>query len=81
MLLGSYSKQDPVNILADNFTEKNQGPGLHWPYFTYTGKQYWLNGFKNWPGYTNGKANFGMDSSFTTIGLLNNYNIYTHPVK
>ncbi|MGZ8559736.1 MAG: hypothetical protein ACXWWC_15440, partial [Chitinophagaceae bacterium] len=81
LLLGSYPKQDPLTILTDNFTEKNLEPGLHWPYFTYTGKQYWLSGFKNWPGYTNGKANFGMDSSFTTIGLLNNYNIYTHPAR
>jgi hypothetical protein len=76
--LGSYPKQDPVIILADHFIEKKQVIGLHWPYFTYTGKQYWLNGFKNWPGYKNGKANFGMDSSFTTVGLLNNYSIYTH---
>ncbi len=53
---------------------------MHWPYFTYTGKQYWLNGFQNWPGYRNGKADFGLDSSFTTVGLLNNYGIYTHSV-
>ena len=78
ILLGSYPKQNPANILADHFVEKKPGTGLHWPYFTYTGKQYWLNGFKNWPGYAKGKANFGLDSSFTTVGLFNNYGIYTH---
>jgi len=51
---------------------------LHWPYFNYKGTQYWLDGFKNWPGYVNGKVNFGMDSSFTSVGLLNNYGIHTH---
>lgn len=78
LLLGSYPKQKTENILADHFIEKKPGSGLHWPYFTYTGKQYWLNGFKNWPGYEKGKADFGSDSSFTTVGLLNNYGIYTH---
>ncbi len=78
LLLGSYPKQNPASILSDHFIEQKPGAGLHWPYFTYTGKQYWLNGFQNWPGYKNGKANFGLDSSFTTIGLLNNYGIYTH---
>ncbi|MGZ8523974.1 MAG: hypothetical protein ACXWV1_06070 [Chitinophagaceae bacterium] len=78
LLLGSYPKQDPNNILADHFMEEKPGAGLHWPYFTYTGKQYWLNGFKNWPGYAKGRANFGLDSSFTTVGLFNNYGIYTH---
>ncbi|WP_276500558.1 hypothetical protein [Terrimonas pollutisoli] len=80
LLLGSYPKQDPSKILANYFVESKPGAGLHWPYFTYTGKQYWLNGFQNWPGYKNGKADFGLDSSFTTVGLLNNYGIYTHSV-
>ena len=80
LLLGSYPKQDPSKILASYFVESKPGVGLHWPYFTYTGKQYWLNGFQNWPGYRNGKADFGLDSSFTTVGLLNNYGIYTHSV-
>ena len=78
LLLGSYPKQDPASMLSKYFVTKSPGTGLHWPYFTYTGKQYWMNGFQNWPGYINGKANFGLDSSFTTIGLLNNYGIYTH---
>ena len=78
LLLGSYLKQDAATILADHFIERKPGAGLHWPYFTYTGKQYWLNGFQNWPGYAKGKANFGLDSSFTSVGLLNNYGIYTH---
>lgn len=80
LLLGSYPKQDPSMILSRFFSEKNPGTGLHWPYFTYTGKQYWLNGFKNWPGYVNREANFGSDSSFTSIGLFNNYGIYNHSV-
>jgi hypothetical protein len=57
------------------------GAGMHWPYFTYTGKQYWLNGFQNWPGYEKGQADFGLDSSFTSIGLLNNFGIYTHEIN
>jgi len=80
LLLGSYPKQDPGMILSKFFSEKNPGTGLHWPYFTYTGKQYWLNGFQNWPGYVNREANFGLDSSFTSIGLFNNYGIYNHAV-
>jgi hypothetical protein len=78
LLLGSYQKQEPSTLLSDHFEVRKPGTGLHWPYFTYTGKQYWLNGFKNWPGYAKGKADFGLDSSFTTMGLLNNYGIYTH---
>jgi hypothetical protein len=50
---------------------------MHWPYFGYKDKQYWLNGFKNWPGYFDGKANFGSDSSFVSVGLNNNYGLYT----
>lgn len=80
LLLGSYPKQDPSKILASYFVDSKPGTGLHWPYFIYTGKQYWLDGFQNWPGYKNGKADFGLDSSFTTIGLLNNFGIYTHSV-
>ncbi|MEP7376555.1 MAG: hypothetical protein ABI675_24370 [Chitinophagaceae bacterium] len=80
LLLGSYPKQDPTMILSKFFSETNPGTGLHWPYFTYTGKQYWMSGFQNWPGYLNREANFGLDSSFTSIGLFNNYGIYTHTV-
>ncbi len=79
--MGSYPKQDPDHLLADHFNQKKQAAGLQWPYFTYTGKQYWLNGFQNWPGYSNGKANFGTDSSFTSVGLLNNFNICTHQAR
>lgn len=78
LLLGSYPKQDPAMLLSKFFDQKNPDTGLHWPYFTYTGRQYWLNGFEKWPGYINHKANFGMDSSFTSIGLYSNYDIYTH---
>jgi len=78
LLLGSYPKQDPAKILSRFFANRKPADSLHWPYFTYTGKQYWLNGFENWPGYTDHKADFGSDSSFTSIGLFDNYDIYTH---
>ncbi|HSU27838.1 MAG TPA: hypothetical protein VLJ68_05615, partial [Chitinophagaceae bacterium] len=77
LLLGSYPRQDLSRILTRYFATNNPDPGLHWPYFTYQGQSYWLNGFENWPGYLNGKADFGSDSSFTSIGLNNNYGIYT----
>ncbi len=77
LLLGSYPKQDPVKMLSKFFANRKPADSLHWPYFTYTGKQYWLNGFENWPGYTDHKADFGSDSSFTSIGLFDNYDIYT----
>ena len=77
LLLGSYSKQSLQNLLLKHFATQNPEANFHWPYFNYKGKQYWLNGFANWPGYMNGKANFGSDSSFVSIGLFNNYGIYT----
>ena len=83
LLLGSYSRQSLQNLLAQHFATQNPEANLHpiaigWPYFSYNGKQYWLNGFENWPGYINGKANFGSDSSFVSVGLLNNFGIYTY---
>lgn len=78
LLLGSYQKQNFQNILAKYFVVSNPEAQLHWPYFSYNGKQYWLDGFENWPGYLDGKANFGSDSSFVSVGLFNNYGIYTH---
>lgn len=77
LLLGSYSRQSLNALLAKYFVTQNPDDGFHWPFFNYNGKQYWLNGFENWPGYINGKANFGSDSSFVSIGLYNNYGIYT----
>lgn len=82
LLLGSYSRQSLSALLAKHFATQNPGADpngsqYHWPYFSYYGKQYWLNGFENWPGYINGKANFGSDSSFVSIGLFNNFGIYT----
>ena len=77
LLLGSYPKQSLQHILTNYFADNNPEAKLHWPCFSYNGKQYWLNGFENWPGYINGKANFGSDSSFVSIGLYNNYGIYT----
>ena len=78
LLLGSYSKQGLQTLLAKHFATQNPEAAFHWPYFSYNGKQYWLNGFENWPGYINGKANFGSDSSFVSVGLFNNYGIYTY---
>lgn len=82
LLLGSYPKQELKTLLAKNFVTQNPETGtdsyrLHWPYFNYNGREYWLDGFEHWPGYINGKANFGMDNSFASIGLQNNFNIYT----
>ncbi len=77
LLLGSYSKQNLQELLVKHFATQNTAASYSWPYFSYNGKQYWLNGFENWPGYVNGKANFGSDSSFVSAGLLNNYGIYT----
>ncbi|HMK24596.1 MAG TPA: hypothetical protein VK483_01100 [Chitinophagaceae bacterium] len=78
LLLGSYSRQSLQSLLAKYFATKNPEATMHWPYFSYNGKQYWLDGFENWPGYINGKANFGSDSSFLSIGLFDNYGIYTY---
>ena len=78
LLLGSYSKQSLQSLLANHFVTKNEQTVYSWPYFSYSGKQYWLNGFANWPGFINGKANFGSDSSFVSVGLFNNFGIYTY---
>jgi hypothetical protein len=78
LLLGSYSRQSLQSLLAKYFATKNPEATMHWPYFSYNGRQYWLDGFENWPGYINGKANFGSDSSFLSMGLFNNYGIYTY---
>jgi len=77
LLLGSYNRQSLQDLLFKHFEKKNPEQGIHWPYFSYNGQNYWLNGFENWPGYANGKANFGSDSSFVSIGLFNNYGICT----
>src|SRR5262249_40325998 len=73
LLLGSYPKQNLNNILSNYFVDQNPGDSLHWPYFKYNEKWYWLDGFKNWPGYADGKVNLGTDSSFTSIGMMSNY--------
>jgi hypothetical protein len=78
LLLGSYPKQNLDKLLSAKFVPGNPDSMFHWPYFNYKGTQYWLDGFENWPGYVNGRANLGMDSSFTSVGLLNNYGIYNH---
>lgn len=77
LLLGSYSKQSLQQILSGHFATRNPEAGVHWPWFTYKGQDYWLDGYRNWPGYQNGRADFGSDSSFVSTGLFNNYGIYT----
>ncbi|MBS1622129.1 MAG: hypothetical protein JSS80_10890 [Bacteroidetes bacterium] len=76
ILLGSYPKQVPGKLLSTNFVTQKPDTGTHWPYFFYNGKTYWLDGFQNWPGYQNGKAHFGTDSSYISIGMLSNFGIY-----
>ncbi|MCC7402254.1 MAG: hypothetical protein IT214_12305 [Chitinophagaceae bacterium] len=78
ILLGSYPRQNLNGILSRYFVTQKPDSGMHWPYFFYNGKTYWLDGFQNWPGYANGKAHFGTDSSFLSIGMLSNYGIYNH---
>ncbi|MEI9809048.1 MAG: hypothetical protein WDO16_14970 [Bacteroidota bacterium] len=77
LLLGSYPKQGIDKLLSASFARKKPDEGVRWPSFHYNGSSYWLDGFENWPGYLDGKANFGSDSSFTSIGLVSNYGIYT----
>lgn len=81
LLLGSYPKQPVQSLLNASFRQQKPGEGFHWPYFYYNGRTYYLDDFKNWPGYFNGKASFGSDSSFVSIGLLNNFDIYTRGTK
>ncbi len=78
LLLGSYSRQSLQALLLKHFLrQKPQGDAV-WPWFSYKGEQYWLNGFENWPGYAAGKAHFGSDSSFISVGLQNNFGIHTY---
>lgn len=77
LLLGSYNRQRLQDVLSQHFATSRPGAELHWPWFSYKGKSYWLNGFENWPGYENGKANFGSDSSFVSTGLVRNFGIHT----
>lgn len=79
LLLGSYAKQPLDKLLAEHFTRQKPGTGVQWPWFEYKGQTYFMNGFKNWPGYSNGKADFGDDSSAVSIGLLQNFDIYNKP--
>lgn len=77
LLLGSYTKQELPSLLLQQFTRERPAGALHWPWFNYKGKDYWLDGFAHWPGYQSGKANFGSDSSFVSAGLQSNFNIHT----
>ncbi len=81
LLLGSYPKQEVNELLSNSFVTGNPEQNFHWPYFNYRGTQYYLDEFQHWPGYNNGKASFGSDSSFISIGLLNNYGIHTRSVQ
>lgn len=75
LLLGSYPKQELDMLLKEKFTRVPPEGASQWPGFSYEGSMYWLDGFENWPGYTNGSANFGMENSFTSLGLLLNFGI------
>jgi hypothetical protein len=75
LLLGSYPKQDMNTLLESKFSMHNDDSIFHWPYFRYQGKSYWLDGYRNWPGYENGKADFGNEQSFVSTGLRSNYDI------
>lgn len=79
LLLGSYARQPLDKLLAEHFTRQKPGTGVQWPWFEYKGQTYFMNGFKNWPGYKNGKADFGDDSSSVGVGLLRNFDIYNKP--
>lgn len=79
LLLGSYPKQATKDLLGSSFQMQNPGVGLHWPNFRYKNRDYWMDGFKNWPGYANREANFGLANSYSSIGLLSNFNIVTRP--
>jgi len=79
LLLGSYARQPLDKLLAEHFTRQKPGTGVQWPWFEYKGQTYFMNGFKNWPGYKNGKADFGDDSSSVSVGLLRNFDIYNKP--
>ncbi len=85
LLLGSYPRQPLKDLLAQHFANSSPSnektrDGLHWPYFSYGNRQYWLNGFENWPGFLDGKTNFGTDSSYISTGLFRNFGIATHAV-
>jgi hypothetical protein len=77
LLLGSYPKQHFSELLSRAFVKQTSSGGFHWPYFSYGGTTYYLDQFENWPGYQNGKASFGSENSFVSLGLWNNFNIYT----
>jgi hypothetical protein len=78
LLLGSYSKRNLQSLLTNHFSTLHSQSSDRWPNFSYQERQYWLNGFANWPGYKNGKADFGSDSSFISVGLFNNFGINTN---
>lgn len=81
LLLGSYPKEDFQNLLLKNFSRAKTAPGFQWPYLSYAGSTYWLNDYKYWPGFAEGKAEFGLDSSFINIGMYSNFGIFNKAGK
>lgn len=79
LLLGSYRKQPIARLLREKFGKRPVGEGIHWPYFRYRGETRYMSGFSNWPGYEQGRADFGSDSSFLSIGLTRNFSIGVDP--
>ncbi|MFN4313214.1 MAG: hypothetical protein ACK4E0_02895 [Chitinophagaceae bacterium] len=80
LLLGSYRKQSIERILDEKFQSK---PGVNgfWPRLDYRGKTWYMHDFRNWPNYDQGQVDFGADSSFVSIGLLQNFGMSTDPAK
>ena len=78
LLLGSYRKQPLGDLLSSRFA-LSPGKNGFWPRLEYGGKTLFMHGFSNWPGYDKGQADFGSDSSFTSIGLWRNFGISNDP--
>jgi hypothetical protein len=79
LLLGSYRKQPLGQLLQEKFVQQVKSPGLHWPFMQISGRDYYMEGFTNWPGFMAGEADFGDEESFISLGLTRNFGISTHP--
>lgn len=81
LLLGSYRKQPLGQLLQEKFIQQVKSPGLHWPFMQIAGRDYYMEGFTNWPGFMSGEADFGDEESFISLGLTRNFGISTHPLQ
>lgn len=80
LLLGSYRKQPLGQLIREKLREQVKTAGLHWPFMQIAGREYFMDGFANWPGYQGGEADFGDEESFISLGLTRNFGISTHPL-